>query len=92
MSKADNDNPEWTREMFRKAKPAHEAFPHVDFPKPRKGRGPQKTPIKLQTTIRLDRDLVAYFKRNGRGWQSRINDALRDVVEHRRPPKRKRRV
>jgi uncharacterized protein (DUF4415 family) len=92
MSRVDNDNPEWTREMFRKAKPARDVFPHLDFPKPRKGRGPQKAPIKVQMTIRLDRDLVAHFKRKGRGWQSRINDALRDVVEHRLPAKRKRHV
>jgi uncharacterized protein (DUF4415 family) len=92
MSKNDNDNPEWTREMFRKAKPAREVFPRVDFPKPRKGRGPQKAPIKVQTTIRLDRDLVAYFKRNGRGWQSRINETLRDAVERRRSTKGKQRI
>jgi uncharacterized protein (DUF4415 family) len=92
MSKVDNDNPEWTREMFRKAKRTHEVFPHLDFPKPRKGRGPQKTPTKVQTTIRLDRDLVAYFKREGSGWQSRINDALRGVVERRKPIKHRKRA
>ena len=34
------DVPEWTEEMFRRAKPAREIFPDFDFPKPRH-RGPQ---------------------------------------------------
>jgi uncharacterized protein (DUF4415 family) len=92
MSRNDDDNPEWTRATFRKARPAQEVFPHLEFPKPRKGRGPQKAPTKVQTTIRLDNDVIAYFKSKGRGWQSSINDALRSVVEQRRPAKRKTRV
>jgi uncharacterized protein (DUF4415 family) len=84
MSKRkDPENPEWTRAMMRRAKPASKAFPHVKFPKPR-GRGPQKTPVKVQTTIRLDRDVVEYFRRQGRGWQTRLNAALRTVVSHKR--------
>jgi uncharacterized protein (DUF4415 family) len=80
VSKAkDIDNPEWTRDMFRKARPAKEAFAHLDLPKP-KGRGPQKTPTKVQTTIRLDRDVLSHFKRGGRGWQSRINKTLRKAL------------
>jgi uncharacterized protein (DUF4415 family) len=84
MSKIkDRDNPEWTRDMFRKARPARQVFPHIDFPKP-KGRGPQKTATKVQTTIRLDRDVVEHFKALGRGWQSRINATLRGAVKQRR--------
>jgi uncharacterized protein (DUF4415 family) len=89
MRKGDKDNPEWTRATFRKARPAHEVFPHLDLPRPRKGRGPQKAPTKVQTTIRLDSDVIAYFKAEGSGWQSRLNSALRDVVGRRRPTKRK---
>jgi uncharacterized protein (DUF4415 family) len=32
-------------------------------------------------TIRLDPQVVAHFKRSGRGWQSRINAVLRSYVE-----------
>jgi uncharacterized protein (DUF4415 family) len=92
MSRIDDDNPEWTRATFRKARPAHEVFPHLELPKPRKGRGPQKAPTKVQTTIRLDSDVIAYFKAEGNGWQSRLNDALRGVVERRRVVKRKARI
>jgi len=63
-----------------------------DLPKPRKGRGPQKAPTKVQTTIRLDNDVLAFFKNKGSGWQSRINDVLRGVVERRRPAKRRMRA
>ena len=84
MSKRkDPENPEWTKTMMRRAKPASKVFPNLKFPKPR-GRGPQKTPVKVQTTIRLDRDVVEYFRRQGRGWQTRLNAALRTVVSHKR--------
>jgi uncharacterized protein (DUF4415 family) len=43
-------------------------------------RGPQKTPTKEQVTLRLDRDVVAYFRAKGRGWQTAINSALRRAI------------
>lgn len=46
----------------------------------KRGRGPQKNPTKVLTTIRLDADVMAFFRAQGRGYQSRINDALRKVV------------
>ena len=92
MSRIDEENPEWTRATFRRARPAREVLAQFDLPEPRKGRGPQKTPTKVQTTIRLDSDIEAFFKNKGSGWQSRINDALRSVIERRRPAKRRMRA
>ena len=83
MSKRDKENPEWTREMFRKARPAKKVFSHLDLPRP-KGRGLQKAPTKVQTTIRLDRDLIEHFRAQGRGWQTSINDVLRGAVTGKR--------
>jgi uncharacterized protein (DUF4415 family) len=40
-------------------------------------RGPQKTPTKEQISLRVDRDVAAAYRATGRGWQTRINDALR---------------
>lgn len=37
--------------------------------------------LRQQVTLRLDPDLVAWFKRKGRGYQARINAALRAFVE-----------
>jgi len=41
----------------------------------RKGLEPRKT--KAQLTIRLDRDVLEWFRRQGRGYQTKINDLLR---------------
>jgi len=35
---------------------------------------------KKRITIRLDEDIIAYFKREGDGYQSRINDVLKTFV------------
>ena len=35
---------------------------------------------KVSTTIRLDPDVIAAFRAEGAGWQSRINDALRKAA------------
>ena len=45
----------------------------------RRGRPRSENP-KLPVTIRLDRDLVDWFKRGGEGWQTRMNDELRRVA------------
>jgi len=37
-------------------------------------------PVKKPVTLRLDADLVAWFQRDGRGYQTRINQALRKVM------------
>ena len=47
-------------------------------------RNPYYRPIKQQLTLRLDADLVAWFKqraKEGRGYQTGINRALREHVE-----------
>jgi uncharacterized protein (DUF4415 family) len=38
-------------------------------------------PIKKPVTLRLDADVLAWFKREGRRYQTRINAALRRVME-----------
>jgi uncharacterized protein (DUF4415 family) len=38
-------------------------------------------PVKQQLTIRLDADVLAWLKRHGRGYQTRINRILRVVME-----------
>jgi len=37
-------------------------------------------PIKQPVTLRLDADVLAWFKKQGRGYQTRINRALRRVM------------
>lgn len=62
----DRDNPPWSEEM-------------LGPPVFRRSRGPQKAPTKVLTTIRLDADVIAFFRAQGPGYQSRINDALRRI-------------
>lgn len=45
-----------------------------------KVRGPQKTPTKIHTTIRLSPEVISAFKATGPGWQARIDALLRDAV------------
>jgi uncharacterized protein (DUF4415 family) len=37
-------------------------------------------PVKKPVTVRLDADVLAWFQRAGRGYQTRINQALRKVM------------
>ncbi len=46
----------------------------------RRGRpvGSVKANPKVATTIRFDQDVLDALKASGRGWQTRVNDAMRD--------------
>ena len=46
--------------------------------------GELKKAIKRPVTIRLDADVVEWFQRFGRGYQTRINSVLRAYMEARR--------
>ncbi len=45
-------------------------------------------PIKTPVTIRVDADVLDWLKRQGRGYQTRINQLLREAMEAR--PRRRR--
>jgi uncharacterized protein (DUF4415 family) len=49
--------------------------------KPIKRGRPKADVTKDAISVRLDRDVIAHFRRGGRGWQSRINAALRKVAK-----------
>jgi uncharacterized protein (DUF4415 family) len=44
-------------------------------------------PTKAQLTIRLDADVLAWLKSNGRGYQTRINRILRVAMESQPKPR-----
>ena len=48
----------------------------TDFGKAKRGR-PFSLKPKQSISIRLDADIIAYFKAGGPGWQTRLNAALR---------------
>lgn len=74
---ADPDNPEWTEEDFRAAKPFAEVFPEMAAAIRR--RGPART--KEAISIRIDSDVLEKLRASGEGWQSRVNAVLRACVE-----------
>lgn len=73
------DNPELTAGDIAQAVPFDKAFPELAA-SARRARGPQKSPKKISTTIRLSPDVVAHFRASGTGWQSRIDSALREWI------------
>ena len=78
---ADPDNPEWTAEDFKKARPFKEVFPGALRDLGSEARGPSEVaPTKQLVSLRLDPDVIAHFKAQGAGWQTRINKALRKVM------------
>jgi uncharacterized protein (DUF4415 family) len=67
-----SENPEWTPEMFARAVLRRNFKP---------------IPRKKQLTLRIDGDVVDWYKSQGRGYQTRINALLRAyMIEHQRSP------
>ncbi len=80
--------PEWTAEDFARARPMREIFPEIveAFEKKRGERGPQKSPLKARIGLRLDVEIVDYFRHLGPGWQKRINEILAKHVRDETSP------
>ena len=74
--------PELTDEFFRTADLYH------GEKLIRRGR-PPLAKRKESTSLRLDPDVIAYFRRGGRGWQSRINAVLRKAAKLPKEKKKK---
>ncbi len=68
--------------------PDAKLFDADDFKKMRY-RGPQKAPLKDRVTIRLTPEVVAFFKNQGKGWQTKINEILQHYVESHSTPLQK---
>lgn len=85
----DDENPEWTAEDFKNARPGREVLYEI-FSKEtasamlaKKTGRPLGSGVKESQNIRLDRDILAAFKATGKGWQTRMNNALREwLKEH----------
>ena len=43
-------------------------------------RNPFYRPVKQQLTVRLDADVIAWLRRQGRGYQTRLNQLLREAM------------
>lgn len=83
----DADAPEADAAWFERARPASEVLPALfgdaaaqTLLKPRRGR-PRAAATKEHINIRLDADIVQSFRSTGEGWQTRLNDALREWLK-----------
>jgi uncharacterized protein (DUF4415 family) len=63
----DRDSPKLTTEQIARMKPTHTEYWRVE-------------PVKVSVSIKIDADVLAWFKSMGSGYQTRINNALRDVM------------
>lgn len=81
LSKSDDENPEWMARDFAHAtrhiggKPVSKAEFRAAVVKAI-GR-PRLDAPKKAVSLRLDPDVVGYYRSLGPGWQTRINDVLR---------------
>jgi len=74
----DEENPEWTDEDFKRAVP----FTALPESLQTKLRGRPKAEVtKERITIRLSADVLERFRATGAGWQTRLNDALREWLD-----------
>lgn len=86
------DIPELAEEDFAKMRPAREVL-HELLPKkaadallvPKKTGRPLGSGKKSSATLRIDNEVLETFRATGRGWQTRINNALRDWLKEHRP-------
>jgi uncharacterized protein (DUF4415 family) len=83
VPRPDDENPEWTRNEIRDARPALDVISEVfgvhaaDSIKRGRGR-PPKSDKKINQTLRLDADVLQAYRQQGQGWQTRINQVLRE--------------
>ena len=70
----DDDAPTWTPEMFARAVIK---------------RGLDAPPTKTLLSLRVDSDVVGWFRAQGRGYQSRMNALLRAYMDAHRQSRRR---
>jgi uncharacterized protein (DUF4415 family) len=61
------DSPKLSAQQIARMKPASRAHWKVE-------------PVKVPLSIKVDADVLAWFKSGGKGYQTRINKALRDAM------------
>ena len=77
---ADPDDWVSTDDELAQAKPFADVFPDLmESIRRARGRPPVAHPRKL-VSLRLDPAVIDRFKADGKGWQGRINEALRKAV------------
>jgi uncharacterized protein (DUF4415 family) len=85
LTDKDGEVRELTKDDLKRFKSATDILPReLAEILPKRGR-PAGTATKTSTTVRFDNDVLEAFKAMGKGWQSRMNAALRDWLKEHRP-------
>ncbi len=71
-----SDNPEWTEEDFRNARPFVEVFPEFA----ESIRKQEAASAELDRLVAVERRIVDKFREQGPDWEQRINEVLRKAV------------
>lgn len=86
MNESTDENPSWGEADFARARQAEEVLPELFGAEAaeqmlrRRGR-PKLENAKIALKLRIDPDVVEAYRAQGVGWQTRINDALRDYAK-----------
>jgi uncharacterized protein (DUF4415 family) len=81
----DPDNPELTEDDFARMRPASDVLPPELYQKlVNKGGRPKAAVTKTAISLRIDPDVLAAYKADGPGWQTRMVEALREGIKRRR--------
>ncbi|MDD2743749.1 MAG: BrnA antitoxin family protein [Rhodocyclaceae bacterium] len=70
-----------SRDCVRKDATVSHVLPELGEKLTARRRGAKKLPVKVAATIRLDADVLEALQASGKGRQTRVNDALRDMVK-----------
>lgn len=77
----DDEAPELTPERAAMLRLGRDVLPEYVLAQFPRSPGRPRSPLpKVQTTVRLDAEVIDYFKAGGPGWQSRMNQALRQAA------------
>ena len=63
----DEDSPKLTADQIARMKPAHPEYWRVE-------------PVKVSFSMKVDADVLEWFKSKGKGYQTRINKVLRNAM------------
>jgi uncharacterized protein (DUF4415 family) len=88
----DDENSPLTDDEVKRLRPATEVFKELGLPLPQGPGRPRLDAPKRLVTLRLDEDVVEHFKKDGKGWQTRINQVLAEAVRQAPTSKDKKRA
>jgi len=82
------DSPPLSQDLLAGLRPVSETHPEILNAYREgglRGRGPQKAPTKTLLSMRYSTEVLAYFRATGPGWQTRMDEALKQWIQDQPP-------